>query len=79
MKERKKLLWKHDICTKGKFILTRKEEFQDKGKVDVMDFWEQKYSFSTQEVGRKMIFPLYLRNLHNLRNEEEGASALHKK
>ena len=23
-------------------------EFQDKGKVDVMDFWEQKKSFSTK-------------------------------
>ena len=31
-------------------------EFYDRGKVDVMDFWEQKKSFSTQEVGRKMIF-----------------------
>ena len=57
----------------------RVSEFQDKGKVDVTGFWEQKYSFSTQEVGRKMIFPQYLQNSHNLRNEEEDASALYKK
>ena len=54
-------------------------EFQDKGKVDVMDFCEQKKSFLTQEVGRKMIFPQNLRNLYSLRNEEEDASAPHKR
>ena len=26
MKERKKLLQKHELCTKGKFVLRRKEE-----------------------------------------------------
>ena len=29
MKERKKLLIKHELCTKGKFILRRKEEFMN--------------------------------------------------
>ena len=53
-------------------------EFYDKGKVDVMHFWEQRKSFSTQKVGRKMIFLYYLRNLHSLRNEEGDASDLHK-
>ena len=53
-------------------------EIQDKGKVYFMDFWQYKKSFSAQEVGRKMIFPQYIRNLHSLRNEEEDASARHK-
>ena len=39
----------------------------------------KKKTFSTQEAGRKMIFPYYLRNLHSSRNEEEDASVLHKK
>ena len=42
-----------------------------------MGFWEQRKTFSTQEVGRKMIFPQYLRNLK--RNEDGDASDLHKK
>ena len=54
-------------------------EFYDKRKVDVTGFLEQKKSFSKEEVGRKMIFPWYLQNFHNFRNEEEDASALYKK
>ena len=30
--------------------------FLDKRKVDIIDFWDKKRTFSTQEVGRKMIF-----------------------
>ena len=27
--ERKKVSWKHELCTKGKFILRRKKEFMN--------------------------------------------------
>ena len=48
MKERN--YYKNKLCTKGKFILRRKEELMNFHimKVDVMDFWEQKKSFSTK-------------------------------
>ena len=40
----KVIIIKHELSTKGKFILRRKKgrvyEFTDKGKVDIMDFWE---------------------------------------
>ena len=36
----------------------------------------KKKSFSSQEVGRKMISPQYLRNWHILRGEEDNAAAL---
>ena len=45
---------------KRKVHIKKKErvyEFEDKRKVDVVDFWKQKNSFSVQEVARKMIFP----------------------
>ena len=46
-------------------------EFSDKEKVNITDFWGKRSSFSMQDVGRKMIFPYYLRNLHDvLRNEK---------
>ena len=39
----KVIIIKHELSTKGKFILRRKKgrvyEFADKGKVDIMDFW----------------------------------------
>ena len=35
MKERKKLLQNHELCTKGKVHITN---FSDKENVDVMDF-----------------------------------------
>ena len=65
--------WKVHITKKG-----RAQEFQDKGKIDVMDFWEQKQVFLTQVVGTEMIFLQYLRSLGSLRKEEDGGSALHK-
>ena len=50
MVKRNKLLWKkeknikkHELCTKGKFILKRKEEFNNfsgKEKVDIINLWE---------------------------------------
>ena len=39
--------------------------FLDEENVDTLDFWEQKGTFSTQEVSRK-IFPQYLQNLHGI-------------
>ena len=37
MKEGKKLLQKHELCTKGKVYIIN---FPDKGYVDIMDFWD---------------------------------------
>ena len=37
MKERKKLVQKHELSTNAKVLIMN---FLDKGKVDVMDFWE---------------------------------------
>ena len=37
MKERKKLLQKHEFCTKRKIHIMN---FSDKENVDIMDFWE---------------------------------------
>ena len=37
MKEGKKLLQKHELCTKGKVHIIN---FSDKGYVDIMDFWD---------------------------------------
>ena len=34
MKERKKLLQKHELCAKGKIM-----NFSDEGNVDIMNFW----------------------------------------
>ena len=42
------LRYLHELCTKGKFILRRKEDlvnFRITEKVDVMDFWLQKSHF----------------------------------
>ena len=42
--------------------------------------WSKRKPFSTQEVGRKMIFPQYLRGLHDiLRNGKYNISVLKKK
>ena len=60
MKERKKSLLRHELCTKGKFILKRKEGFMNfciKKKLILRTSGVKKRSFSTQEVDRKMIFP----------------------
>ena len=59
MKERKKLS-KHELCTKRKFILRRKEEFMNFRIKEKLVLWisgSKKKSFPMQEVGRKMIFP----------------------
>ena len=59
MKERKKLLKKHELCTKGKFILRRMEEFMNfriKEKLMLWIFGNKKKYFPMREVGRKMIF-----------------------
>ena len=37
MKEKKELLQKHELCTKGKVHIIN---FSDKENVDIMDFWE---------------------------------------
>ena len=42
MKERKKLLQKHELWTNGKVHVMN---FSDKENVDIMDFWEQKDIF----------------------------------
>ena len=45
--------------------------FRTKEKLILQISGGKKRSFSTQEVGRKMIFPSYVRNLHDvLRNEK---------
>ena len=61
--ERKKeIATKHELCTKGKFILRRKKKFK------LCSFWVKEKlilwvsscktrSFSNQEVHRKIIFP----------------------
>ena len=46
--ERKKSLQKHELCTKGKVHIMNS---LDKGNVDIVDFWESKEIFLTQEVG----------------------------
>ena len=60
--ERKKLLQKQELRIKGKLILRRKEKFMlrtfwIKKKVILRISGSKRRSFSTQEVGRKMIFP----------------------
>ena len=37
MKEKKKLLQKHELCIKGKVHIIN---FSDEEKVDIMNFWE---------------------------------------
>ena len=58
----------------GKFTLRRKEEFINfpiKEKLILRNSGGKRRFFSMQEVGRKMIFPWCLRNLHDvLRNEK---------
>ena len=49
-----------NFCTKGKFILRRKKELMNfcvKEKLISWIFGSKGISFSTQEIGRKMIFP----------------------
>ena len=53
--------------------------FSDKEKVDIKDFRESREIISSQEVGKKMIFPYNLRNLHDiLRTEKDDLSVLKK-
>ena len=63
-------------------MLRRKEEFINfrvKEKL-ILQIAGSKRSFSMQELGRKMIFPQYLRNLHDIsRNEKDNISVLKKK
>ena len=59
MKERKPSQ-KHELCTKGKFIIRRKEGFMNvriKKKLVLWISGSKRESFPMQEVGRKMIFP----------------------
>ena len=59
MKERKKLLQRHELCMKGKFILRRGGEFMNfriKEKLILRISGGKRRSLSTQEVGKKMIF-----------------------
>ena len=46
MKEGKKLLQKHELCTKRKF---HPMNFLDKGKNYILDFWEEKQVFFNTE------------------------------
>ena len=58
--KKERLLQRHELCTKGKVILRRKEEFMNfriKEKLILQISGGKKRSFSTQEVGRKIIFP----------------------
>ena len=60
--ETKKLLQKHELWIKGNFILRRKKKFMlwifwTKEKVILRISASIRRLFSTQEVGRKMIFP----------------------
>ena len=80
----KKLLQKHELCTKRMYILRRKEKFilsnfRIKEKLMLWISWGKRRSFSTQEIGRNMTFPYYLRTLHNiLRTEKDDLSVLKK-
>ena len=64
-------------------MLRRKEEFINFWVKEKLILWisgSKRRSFSMQEVGRKMIFPQYLQNLHDiLRNEKDNISVLKKK
>ena len=64
MKERRKLLYKHELCKKGKFILRR---LRGKGKfvleiykeIEKLILWisgSKTRSFATLEIGKKVIF-----------------------
>ena len=62
MKETKKLLQTHELCTKGKFILRRKEKFilrisWIKEKLVLWISGSKTRSFLMQEVVKKIIFP----------------------
>ena len=73
MKEKKKLLQKHEPSTKEKVHIMN---FSEKKTLILWISWSKKGSFSTQKVGRK-IFPQYLRNLHViLRTETDDLSVL---
>ena len=64
MKERKKLLQKHELCKKRKFILRRLRRngkfilgiFEIKEKLILWISGSKRRSFSTQEIGKKLIF-----------------------
>ena len=54
--------------------------FQIKEKLMLWIYGSKRRSFSTHEVGKKMIFPLYLGNLHDIsRNQKNDTSVLKKK
>ena len=54
--------------------------FQIKEKLILWIYGSKSRSFSTHEVGRKMISPQYLGNLHDIsRNEKNDISVLKKK
>ena len=53
--------------------------FRIKEKLILWISGNKRRSFSTQEAGRNMIFPKYLRNLHDiLRNKKDDISVLKK-
>ena len=52
MKERRKLFQKHEFCTKAKVHIMN---FWDKGNVEYYGFLKKRRSFSTQEVGIKIL------------------------
>ena len=57
MKKRKKLLKKHKLCTKGKFILRRKKEFMnfsDYGKVGFLGV--EGYRFQRMKDDLSLVF-----------------------
>ena len=72
-----------NFCTKRKFerFYERKSLFifGVKGNLILRIFGCKVISFSTQEIGRKIIFFYYLRNLHDvIRNEKDDLSVLKK-
>ena len=77
---------KKEIITKTWTLDKRIVHNISKGKVHIMNFKKgdllkgvliKKKSFSTQEVGRKIIFPLYLRNLYDIwRTEKDDLSVV---
>ena len=77
---------KKEIITKTWTLDKRIVHIISKGKVHIMNLKEgnllkgvliKKKSFSTQEVGRKIIFPLYLRNLYDIwRTEKDDLSVV---
>ena len=72
-----------NFCTKRKFERFYKRKslfiFGVKDNLILRIFGCKAISFSTQEIGRKMIFFYYLRNLHDvIRNEKDDLSVLKK-